>query len=299
MGRVLTKPASQADKMSSMNPSTHAMTDSKKEFELTEKDFKFVQWFIHKNAGIHLTDQKYAMVYGRVSRKMREKGVVRFADYREIIEHSKPEQIAFVNALTTNKTSFFREQHHFDYLEKTLVPKWIKQRKQEIRIWSAGCSTGEEPYSYLAALSHANAFEHFSKVALLATDLDTNVLAHAKAGVYDEEAIDSIPKSYLKGNFVKGKGEFIGKIKCAKKLQQQVVFKQLNLLEKWPMTKKFDLISCRNVMIYFDKKTQKMLIDRFCQQLNEGGSLFIGHSESVGPDCQQFEHLGNTIYLKL
>ncbi|WP_253820761.1 protein-glutamate O-methyltransferase CheR [Vibrio sp. 99-70-13A1] len=282
-----------------MNPSTHAMTDSKKEFELTEKDFKFVQWFIHKNAGIHLTDQKYAMVYGRVSRKMREKGVARFADYRKIIERSDSEQMAFVNALTTNKTSFFREKHHFDFLEKTLVPKWIEQRKQEVRIWSAGCSTGEEPYSYMAALNHASAFEHFSKVALLATDLDTNVLAHAKAGVYDEEAIDSIPKPYLKGNFVKGKGEFLGKIKCAKKLQQQVAFKQLNLLENWPMTKKFDLISCRNVMIYFDKPTQKLLIERFCQQLNEGGSLFIGHSESVGADCQLFEHLGNTIYLKL
>ncbi|MGF1709451.1 protein-glutamate O-methyltransferase CheR [Vibrio kagoshimensis] len=284
---------------SSVNPSLNSMNLGKQEFELTEKDFKFVQWFIHKNAGIHLTDQKYAMVYGRVSRKMREKKVGRFADYRKMIEHSKSEQIAFVNALTTNKTSFFREQHHFDYLEKTLVPKWVNQRKQEVRIWSAGCSTGEEPYSYMAALNHANAFEHFSKVALLATDLDTNVLAHAKAGVYDEEAIDSIPKSYLKGNFVKGKGEFLGKIKCAIKLQQQVVFKQLNLLESWPMTKKFDLISCRNVMIYFDKETQKLLIDRFCQQLNEGGSLFIGHSESVGADCQQFEHLGNTIYLKL
>ncbi|MBW3695247.1 protein-glutamate O-methyltransferase CheR [Vibrio sp. T187] len=287
MGRVLAR------------ASTAMEIDGAREFELTRKDFKFIQWFIHKNVGIHLTDQKYAMVYGRLSRKLREKGLVRFVDYRELIEHSEQDKMEFINALTTNKTAFFREQHHFDYLEEKLLPKWKAEGRKEIRIWSAGCSTGEEPYSYLASLSHKGAFDNFERVSLLATDLDTNVLAHAKEAIYDEESLPSIPNRYLKKNFVKGKGEFQGKFKCANRLREHVTFNQLNLLGDWPMKKKFDLISCRNVMIYFDKETQKKLIDRFHHQLVDDGTLFIGHSEGVGSDCQIFRHLGNTIYHRL
>ncbi|MGF1752655.1 protein-glutamate O-methyltransferase CheR [Vibrio makurazakiensis] len=288
MGRVLSK---QSD--------TAAMDGVNREFELTKKDFKFIQWFIHKNVGIHLTDQKYAMVYGRLSRKLREKGLERFVDYRELIEHSDHDKREFINSLTTNKTSFFREQHHFDYLESTLLPLWKQQGKREIRIWSAGCSTGEEPYSYLASLASEGAFEDFDSVSLLATDLDTDVLSHAKAGVYEDEVLASIPSHYLKRNFVKGKGSFAGKFKCAMHLRNHVKFNQLNLLGDWPMKKTFDLISCRNVMIYFDKPTQTKLIKRFHQQLTPDGTLFIGHSESVGSDCHIFQHLGNTIYSKL
>ncbi|WP_394246603.1 CheR family methyltransferase [Vibrio profundi] len=286
MGRVL----SQTQESATM--------DANQEFEITRKDFKFIQWFIHKNVGIHLTDQKYAMVYGRLSRKLREKGLGRFVEYRELIEQSEQDKVEFINALTTNKTSFFREQHHFDYLESTLIPQWKAQRRTDIRIWSAGCSTGEEPYSYLASLSKQGAFDDFERVSVLATDLDTNVLAHAKAGIYDEESLPSIPKPYLRNNFVKGKGSFAGKFKCSRALQEHVTFNQLNLLGEWPMRKPFDLISCRNVMIYFDKETQQNLLSRFHHQLVEGGTLFIGHSESVGSDCQIFRHLGNTIYLK-
>ena len=271
---------------------------TEQEFEFSRQDFKFVQWFIHKSVGIHLTDQKYAMVYGRISRKLRERSLERFSDYRSLIESSTQERNAFINALTTNKTSFFREKHHFDYLESVLVPQWQQQGKQEIRIWSAGCSTGEEAYSYLASLNHAGAFDSFERVSLLATDLDTNVLAQARNGVYDRDAVRVIANHYLKHSFVKGKGDNRGKIKPARWLADHVTFNQLNLLGDWPMKRSFDLISCRNVMIYFDKPTQQQLLQRFYHQLDQTGTLFIGHSESVGSDSSLFRHLGNTIYSK-
>lgn len=274
------------------------MDMSEQEFEFSRQDFKFVQWFIHKSVGIHLTDQKFAMVYGRVSRKLRERRLERFTDYRALIENSKDEQSAFINALTTNKTAFFREKHHFDYLESILIPRWKQLRKREIRIWSAGCSTGEEAYSYLASLNHAGAFDCFERVSLLATDLDTNVLAHARRGIYDKEALRAIPSHYLKHSFVKGKGDNQGKIKPTRWLTDHVTFNQLNLLGDWPMRRSFDLISCRNVMIYFDKPTQRVLLERFYEQLDPDGTLFIGHSESVGNDSALFRHLGNTVYSK-
>lgn len=271
----------------------------KREFELTRQDFKYIQWFIHKNVGIHLTDQKYAMVYGRLSRKLREKGFERFSEYRQLIESSTLDKAEFINALTTNKTAFFRERHHFDYLESVLIPQWQLQGKREIRIWSAGCSTGEEPYSLLASLNEQGAFEHFDKISLLATDLDTNVLTHAKSAIYDEEALVNIPQNYLKHSFFKGKGVYQGKFKPSEFICDSVTFNQLNLLSDWPMNKQFDLISCRNVMIYFDKETQQQLLARFHTQLVDQGTLFIGHSESIGDAEQYFRHQGNTIYLKL
>lgn len=268
------------------------------EFELTAKDFKFIQWFIHKNVGIYLSDQKRAMVYGRMSRKLRELGLTRFVQYREKIEKNHQDKMDFINCITTNKTQFFRERHHFDYLENDLFPQWVEEDKKELRVWSAGCSTGEEPYTFIAALNSSGALDYMDRVSLLATDIDSNVLAKAKLGIYSEEALESIPKPYLKSNFVRGKGEHQGKIKISQHLQSYIKFNQLNLLDEWPMAKKFDVISCRNVMIYFDKSTQERLLHRFHHMLNDGGVLFIGHSESVGSDCDFFRHLGQTIYLK-
>ncbi|NLS11934.1 protein-glutamate O-methyltransferase CheR [Vibrio sp. SM6] len=268
------------------------------EFELTDQDYKFIQWFIHKNVGIFLSDQKRNMVYGRVSRKLREKGLRRFADYRQCIESDEQDRRRFINAITTNKTHFFRESHHIDFLEQQLVPKWRGQAKRSISIWSAGCSTGEEPYSYLAALKWTGMLEGEQEVTLLATDLDTDVLATAAAGVYPQAALDSIPHRYLKGAFLRGCGAQQGKIKVQKSLQQYVRFCALNLLDAWPSNLKFDLISCRNVLIYFDKETQQNLIHRFYQHLHPDGVLFLGHSESVGAQAARFQHLGKTIYTK-
>lgn len=178
------------------------------------------------------------------------------------------------------------------------MPYWQEQRKKQVKIWSAGCSTGEEPYSYLASLRRSGLLGSGIDCQLLATDLDTNVLRHAREGIYDESALESIPLPYLKGNFLRGKGSQMGKIKVKEALKSYVTFRPLNLLDTWPMKQKFDLISCRNVMIYFDKPTQQQLIERFYHQLHDDGALFIGHSESVGNNHHLFKHLGKTIYIK-
>ncbi|MDA0117474.1 CheR family methyltransferase [Vibrio sp. T11.5] len=271
---------------------------SGEEFELTDKDFKFIQWFMHKHVGIYFADRKRAMVYGRISRQLRRLGLTRFADYKSVIEQDSNERVRFINSLTTNKTQFFREYHHFEFLEKVLLEEWQQQGTENIKIWSAGCSTGEEPYSFASSLYCANAFEMFERVSITATDLDSKVLSHAKLGIYNDEAISSIPKQYLKRCFFKGKGDQEGNIKVAKGLQNCIQFAQLNLLDKWDFKQSFDLISCRNVMIYFDRPTQEKLIKRFHQQLKPNGILFIGHSESVGACSNIFRHLGKTIYVK-
>ncbi|MCK6264181.1 protein-glutamate O-methyltransferase CheR [Vibrio sp. ZSDE26] len=288
MGRVLT----QAEGVATMG-----ITEDK-EFELTDKDFKYIQWYMHKSVGIFLSDRKRTMVYGRLSRQMRAQGVRRFTDYKEIIENSEAERINFINSLTTNKTEFFREMHHFEFLEGTALDQWKHQGNSSINIWSAGCSTGQEPYSIVSSLFISGAFEAFDTVNIFASDLDTSVLDHAKAGIYDEEAIETIPEQYLKSCFVKGRGQHKGKIKIKKGLQQQIIFNQLNLFDEWPKMPEYDLISCRNVMIYFDRETQIALLKRFHQALKPNGILFIGHSESAGPCSDIFHHLGHTIYVK-
>ncbi|KJY81822.1 chemotaxis protein CheR [Vibrio galatheae] len=284
MGRVL----AQSEKAAPLN----------QEFELTDKDFKFIQWFMHKNVGIFFSDRKRTMVYGRVSRQLRRLGLKRFSEYRPIIEQDAEEQLTFINCLTTNKTQFFREYHHFEFMEKVLMKEWREQGVKRLKIWSAGCSTGEEPYSFIASLHWSNALSYFDDVKITATDLDTKVLAHAKTGVYSDEAISSIPNKYLKPCFVRGVGQHQGQIKCKVGLQKRILFHRLNLLEEWKFEEQFDLISCRNVMIYFDKQTQEKLLKRFHQHLKPNGVLFIGHSEGVPASLDIFHHLGHTIYVK-
>lgn len=268
------------------------------EFELTDKDFKFIQWFMHKHAGIYFSDRKRTMVYGRISRQLRRLQLRCFSDYRQMVEQDPRERARFINCLTTNKTQFFREYHHFEFLEKVLITEWQQQGVSEVSIWSAGCSTGEEPYSFISSLHKAGALDKFASVRITATDLDTRVLKVAKLGIYSDEALEVIPQSYLKSCFVKGVGVQHGKIKVRAALQRYLHFQQLNLLQDWPFDHEFDLISCRNVMIYFDKKTQTELIERFYHQLKPNGVLLIGHSESMPSHLDLFHHLGHTIYVK-
>ncbi len=268
------------------------------EFKFTDKDFKFVQWFMHKHVGIYLSDKKMPMVYGRIARRLRDVNLTTFAEYRPLIEEEGEERVNFINSLTTNKTNFFREKHHFDYVSEQLVPHWIETRKSRVRLWSAGCSTGEEPYSYMSVLAGHHLFDHVADVKLLATDLDTNVLNKAEKGLYSDEVIKTIPDTYLKAGFVKGKGTQQGLIKAKSSLQSRMIFRQLNLHSPWPFKGPFDVISCRNVMIYFDKPTQQQLLLRFHEYLSDDGVLFIGHSEGVGDCADKFESLGHTIFKK-
>lgn len=269
------------------------------EFSFTEKDFKFVQWFMHKNVGIYLPEVKRRMVYGRLSRRVRELSLTSCSDYLSIVEQQIAEQEIFINLLTTNKTDFFRESHHFDYVLKTLVPKWKSQGKKGVRVWSAGCSTGQEPYSLASVLESAGVLmSPFLQTKILATDLDTNVLKKAQEGIYPIELVPTIPDTYLKAGFVKGKGENHDVFKVKNTIKEHIHFKQINLLSQWPFKHKFDLIFCRNVMIYFDKETQEKLLKGFYDVLADDGVLIIGHSENIGTLSDQFEHIGHTIYLK-
>ncbi|HGF7477476.1 TPA: protein-glutamate O-methyltransferase CheR [Vibrio mimicus] len=271
---------------------------NEQEFELTDKDFKFIQWFMHKTVGIYLPDSKRAMVYGRLSRQMRRRGLRRFKEFRDLIEIDEQERIHFINTLTTNKTEFFRESHHFDFIEKVLVEEWRKERVGQLRFWSAGCSTGEEPYTLVSVLENAGVMGFCPDVKICATDLDTAVLEKARSGIYPIELQNSIPAPYLRRCFVRGVKGQQGKMKIKQELQRYIDFRQLNLIQDWPFKQPLDLIFCRNVMIYFDRPTQEQLIERFHQQLKPGGILMLGHSESVGRCLSLFHHLGHTIYVR-
>lgn len=274
-----------------------------REFEFTEKHFKRIKTFVTAHTGIVLTDAKKNMVYGRLSKRIRKHyagSFDAFCDAFESDEHAE-EQDFLINAITTNLTSFFREQHHFDYLRDTLLPGVMQKNKDQrrIRIWSAGCSTGEEPYSLAITLQQAIPNLASWDVKILATDLDANVVAHGKRGVYSQDRIDGLPAAVQKRWFSAGKGENAGLVKVKPALQEMITFKRLNLLHEWPMTGPFDLIFCRNVVIYFDKPTQSSLFDRYADILVPEGHIFIGHSETLFKVTDRFASLGNTIYRRL
>ncbi|WP_018953820.1 CheR family methyltransferase [Thioalkalivibrio sulfidiphilus] len=269
------------------------------DFEFTDRDFRFIARFIGEHAGIVLSDAKRDLVYGRLQRRLRALGLRRFSDYCELLEQGDGEELEhFVNALTTNLTSFFREPHHFEYLQKDLLPRLLRERSERrLRIWSAGCSTGEEPYSI--AMVVAETVPEDWDVRILATDLDTNVVATAAAGRYGADRVEGISEARRRRWFLRGKGANQGMVRVRPELQELIRFRPLNLLDPWPMRGAFDIIFCRNVVIYFDKSTQRVLFDRFAGQMRPDGHLFIGHSETLHKVSERFQLLGNTIYRRV
>lgn len=269
------------------------------EFIFTDKDFKSIAGQVYQACGIVLGPHKREMVYSRLAKRLRQYGFTKFKQYLAFLEqHPEQELSHFINALTTNLTSFYREKHHFDYLEKELLPRALKEntRDHKIRIWSAGCSTGEEPYSI--AMSVAKVCPRVGwDIKILATDLDSNVLHSAQQGVYNQRQVTGIPEPLLKTWFLKSRSGEQMKVKQA--LQKYITFKRLNLLEPWPMKGQFDVIFCRNVVIYFDKVTKEHLYNLFAQRLKPGGHLFLGHSETMGKEQTQFNNLGRTMYSKV
>jgi chemotaxis protein methyltransferase CheR len=210
------------------------------------------------------------------------------------------EKEAFINAITTNTTSFFRESHHFEYLADKLLPGLTKQQaRPRLRIWSAGCSAGQEPYCIAMTLQEEmSAAASCPDVKILATDLDSNVLKTARRGIYPLEQVQNLPKERLRRWFSRGKGAQANKVRLASALREMISFNQLNLMHTWPMRGPFDIIFCRNVVIYFDKPTQKRLFDRYADMLTPGGHLFVGHSETLNQVSDRFDLIGNTIYRK-
>ncbi|WP_440054349.1 CheR family methyltransferase [Pseudoalteromonas sp. T1lg65] len=267
-----------------------------REFLLTDDDFSTISAKVYETCGIVLGPHKREMIYSRLARRIRANGLNSFSHYLQFLEEHTEEFSHFINAITTNLTSFFREKHHFDFLLTKVIPE-VKARHRvdkRVRIWSAGCSTGEEPYTI--AMTIANAFPRDWDVKILATDLDSNVLARGSAGEYNAKSITGLGPDMLKDFFLKSPDGGTYKVKPA--LQKLIHFKRLNLLETWPMKGPFDFIFCRNVLIYFDKETKERLFDGFRELLVSDGYLFIGHSETMGKDTKGFKNLGKTIYQK-
>ncbi|VTU22577.1 Chemotaxis protein methyltransferase [Variovorax sp. PBL-H6] len=263
------------------------------EFLFTDHDFAKVRTLIHRRAGIALGEQKRQMVYSRLSRRLRELRLPEFSRYLEMLEssHDGEEWQAFINSLTTNLTSFFREPHHFPVLAEH-----ARRCKQPVTVWCAAASTGEEPYSIAITLVEALG-ERAGTARVIATDIDTAVLAKASTGVFTLEQIKSLPAERLRRFFNKGTGANAGKVRVRPELAAMVRFERLNLLDPvWPVKEAVDAIFCRNVMIYFDKPTQRRILDRFEPLLKAQGLLFAGHSENASLVSPSFKAIGQTVY---
>ena len=263
------------------------------DFLLTDHDFSKIRALIHQRAGIALSAQKRQMVYSRLARRLRELRLKEFSTYLNFLEADPDgdEWQLFTNALTTNLTAFFREAHHFPVLAEH-----AKKCPQPLRVWCSAASTGEEAYSIAMTLIEALGARE-SAASVIATDIDTQVLAKAAAGVFTMEQVSKLPPARLKRFFLKGVGAHEGKVRIRPEVAAMVKFEQLNLLDpKWALKEPFDAIFCRNVMIYFDKPTQEKILQRFAPLMKSHGLLFAGHSENFSFANQTFRLLGQTVY---
>lgn len=267
--------------------------DTVKEFEFTPRDFERVRTLIHKQAGIALAESKQEMVYSRLARRLRATGIRSFQAYLDDLENrpDSGEWEAFTNALTTNLTSFFREAHHFP-----ILAEHVRKVKEPILVWCSASSTGEEPYSIAMTLCEALG-SLTPQAHVIATDIDTNVLATAANGIYAIDRLDKMEPERAKRFFLRGKGEQAGLVRVRPELRQMVTFKQLNLLgDDWPISGPFDAVFCRNVMIYFDKPTQGKILARFAPLMKPDALLFAGHSENFLYVSDAFKLRGKTVY---
>lgn len=265
-----------------------------REFTWTSADFSRVQALIYKHAGISLHDGKHAMVYSRLSRRLRETGYESFDDYLTWLEKQGDarEWQEFVNALTTNLTSFFREQHHFDILAQHLKSK---PASTPWRVWCNAASTGEEPYSIV--LTAQEALGPNANFKLTASDIDSKVLQTASNGVYRMENVKSLSQERLHKFFMRGKASNVGMVRVKPELRRMIDFMQVNLIrDDWPFKEPFDIVFCRNVMIYFDAPTQRKVLERIHRVMKPGGMLFVGHAENFSESRDLFILRGKTVY---
>jgi chemotaxis protein methyltransferase CheR len=276
-----------------MKPQQRSTPDSSRIFDFTPRDFARVRALIYKQAGISLGEGKQEMVYSRLARRLRARKMNSFEEYLDDLEsgRSSEEWEAFTNALTTNLTSFFREAHHFP-----ILAEHAKKVKAPLSIWCSASSTGEEPYSI--AMTVCEAFGTLAPpVSIVATDIDTNVLETASNGMYPVDRLEKMTQDRVKRFFLRGKGENAGLVRVRPELRQLITFKPLNLLAgSWPLSGPFDVIFCRNVMIYFDKPTQARILARFVPLMKPEGLLFAGHSENFMYACDSLKLRGKTVY---
>jgi len=269
------------------------------DYPLTDAQFNRIRQLVREHTGIALSEAKRQLVYGRLARRLRALKLESFGEYVELLERGVEAELEeFTNAITTNLTSFFREPHHFEYLASDVLPKIVAKDSgvRRARIWCCAASTGEEPYSIAMVLREAQDMLNGFDVKLLATDLDSAVLATGAAGVYNAERLKSVSSTRVSRFFRKGSGEQTGKFRAEDELRNLITFKQLNLMHEWPVRGPFDAIFCRNVIIYFDKETQRALFERMAALQRPGDMLFLGHSESLYRVSDKYELIGRTIY---
>lgn len=269
-----------------------------REFVFTDRDFRAIVSLVHQRAGIALSEHKRELVYSRLARRLRVLGLKKFSDYLRIVgsEEGADEIGNLINAITTNLTAFFREEHHFDHLRKHVVEPLAANGaggRSNLLVWSAGCSTGEEPYSI--AMTVADGMPNWQKhnVRILATDLDTNAVAACRRATYRRDSVGKVAPA-LRKRFLLDAGT--EDVRIDPSLQSMLAFKQLNLRGAWPMRRQYDVIFCRNVMIYFDDDFKTTLLKGFHRLLKPGGHLYIGHSESASKFHDGFRLIGRTIY---
>lgn len=265
--------------------------------KITSKEFGLFRTLIYDESGISLSPQKQSLLESRLSKRLRELGCETFLQYYDRVtgDSTREEFTRMLDLISTNKTDFFREPKHFDFLRDVILPELIPQKR--IRIWSSACSTGEEPYTIAITLFEnvQNPLEWDFKI--LASDLSTRVLARAASGIYDEDRVRDIPPGMLRRHFLRGRGDSRGCFKVKPHLASMIRFRRLNLMDDdFPIKNPLNLIFCRNVMIYFDRPTQETLVNKFHRYLKPGGYLFIGHSESLQWISHSFKCLAPTIY---
>lgn len=269
------------------------------EYAISTEEYQRFRRLIYDKSGISLGDQKQSLVKSRLSTRLRDLQLSTFSEYYDFVlsDQNGEEFTRLLDLISTNKTDFFREPKHFDFLRDRILPELADEKR--IRIWSSACSTGEEPYTIAMTL-----FEHVQNpdqwdFKILASDLSTRVLAKAAAGTYNEDRFRGVPPEVLRRHFLRGRGGSEGLFKVKPHLAAVIQFRRLNLMDsQFPIKNPLDLIFCRNVMIYFDRPTQETLVNKFHRYLKPGGYLFIGHSESLQWVNHTFKSLAPTIYQK-
>ncbi len=269
------------------------------ETTLTRDDMGFIAKLVYEHAGIVIREHKEAMTRGRLSRRVKALGMTSVAEYCAFLrtQGASGEIPELINAVTTNHTAFFRERHHFDHLRRSVLPQLVQERggrRGRIRIWSSACSSGEEAYSIAAVSRDVLGPRSDIDFRILATDIDTDILERAEAGLYPMELFERLPPDVAPLLKLDPGARSEGRI--SDELRRLIAFKRLNLIETWPMRGPFDVIFCRNVFIYFDTQTKAAILDRFVTLLSPGGFLYLGHSESLPQPHPQLRLIGRTIY---
>ena len=263
-----------------------------REFPFSAEHFRVISDRVYRFSGIRLPEGKREMVYARLARRLRSLGIASFDDYLTYLEVEPAEWEHCTNALTTNVTAFYREEHHFDILAKHAAA--TARDGETFRVWSAGCSTGEEPYTIAMCLTEALERRPFEVVA---SDLDTQVIATAREGIYPLQSVTKLPEERQKRFFLRGAGRYEGRARVRPDLAGRVHFQRVNLMDaEWPIEPGLDAIFCRNVMIYFDKPTQRKLVERYAKLLRPHGLFFAGHAESLLDQGRHFRLRGQTVY---